>query len=345
MLALFPESRIDIEVKLDDVALTAAELQALNSLELRESVDRSAAVTLTFTDGDDQRLVGDRRFRVGAVVTVALGAPAKRTTSADVTRIRAELRPDGGTALTLEAYGRRLRLDRATRNRRWENMSDDAIAKMIAQEHHLDFRGASAPSVHERIDQIGQTDLEFLRDRAAALGLDLWVEERTLYFAPLESRDPVPVRIARDEVLGLESVLDVDELIDEVQVGWRDQVAGQQSLAVVSTPATIGPAATINDIPDGLSALLGPRSVWLDRVGASSEAEARTAAQIRLKQGRKGALVVTATCRGRPDLRIGTRVILDGRESIVPGELLVCDVVHTISSEAYQTNFTARRPA
>src|SRR5206468_11114826 len=69
-------------------------------------------------------------------------------------------------------------------SRTFEKRSDGEVAAILAKENQLEF-GPSGPEAsigQERIVQDNQTDLEFLLERAARIGYEVFVDDQTLYF-------------------------------------------------------------------------------------------------------------------------------------------------------------------
>ena len=91
----------------------------------------------------------------------------------------------GSSRVVIRAFNKLHRLTRGRKTRTFEKMTDSDIASRIAEENELGFgrdfmSEASRPQDH--VFQHNQTDLEFLRVRAARIGYHVWVDDSTLYF-------------------------------------------------------------------------------------------------------------------------------------------------------------------
>ncbi|MCI0408790.1 MAG: type IV secretion protein Rhs, partial [Acidobacteria bacterium] len=106
-----------------------------------------------------------------------------------------ELEPEFGAAAThmvVRAYDRLHRLSRGRHVRSFLNVTDGDLVQKIAQELGLKAQLGSTSQVHPYVFQNNETNLEFLRGRAAALGYALFVHEKTLHFdTPKSEGDPV----------------------------------------------------------------------------------------------------------------------------------------------------------
>jgi phage protein D len=95
----------------------------------------------------------------------------------------------------VRAFNRLHRLTRGRHSRTYEKRSDAEIAAEIARRAGLAF-GTSGPEAavgQERVFQHNQTDLEFLRERAARIGYDVFVDDLTLYFQRRRDSPAIPL--------------------------------------------------------------------------------------------------------------------------------------------------------
>lgn len=91
--------------------------------------------------------------------------------------------------IVVRAMNRLHRLLRKRKSRTFSNKSDVDILNEIAtdagmQVEALRSSGSSSRVVHKHVYQHNQTDLEFLRTRAARLGWHLWCVDKTIYYGP-----------------------------------------------------------------------------------------------------------------------------------------------------------------
>ena len=99
----------------------------------------------------------------------------------------------GASRVLVRALNRLHRLTRGRLSRTYEKRSDAEVATEIARKAGLEFgpTGPEAGVGYEHIVQHDQTDLEFLRDRAARIGYEVIVDDTTLYFQ--RHRDLPPI--------------------------------------------------------------------------------------------------------------------------------------------------------
>jgi len=104
-----------------------------------------------------------------------------------------ELEPDfaGQThRLIIRAFDRLHRLARGRYVRSFLNVSDGDLVQKIAREVGLQAKTGPASEVHPYVFQNNESNLAFLRGRAAALGYVLYADGKTLHFTEPAADDP-----------------------------------------------------------------------------------------------------------------------------------------------------------
>src|SRR5579859_8100841 len=86
-----------------------------------------------------------------------------------------------------------LRMTRRTRS--FSDISDSSLFNQIANDHGL-TPNVDLPSTNYKVlAQVNQSDLAFLRDRARAIGAELWMDGSNLYAKPRTSRTGAAVQL------------------------------------------------------------------------------------------------------------------------------------------------------
>ena len=146
-----------------------------------------------------------------------------------------ELEPDfgaGAQRLVLRAFDRMHRLSRGRGVRSFVNVTDGDLVRKIAQELGLRAEVGSTSQVHDYVFQNNETNLEFLRGRAAALGYLLFADGTTLHFAPPAADDsPVEVRWGETLLEFRPRMTTVSQVTGATVRGWdpatRQEIVGQ----------------------------------------------------------------------------------------------------------------------
>ena len=159
--------------------------------------------TLTGFDTATVTLRGRPRLKLpvagGSLEIDAVNTRARGTLfKGEIVGLEPSFDASGSATVIIRGMDRAHRLARNRHSRIFENKSDAEIAAGIAQQAGLAFgpSGAEAAIAHERVFQHNQTDLEFLRDRAARIGYEVFVDDRTLYFRRSPDRLPISLGCA-----------------------------------------------------------------------------------------------------------------------------------------------------
>jgi Bacteriophage probable baseplate hub protein len=97
--------------------------------------------------------------------------------------------PEGSPpVLTALAEDRMQDLRMTRRTRTFVDMSDADVINQIASDHGLTPSVSASGPTHKVLAQVAQSDLAFLRTRARALGIEVWVDGTTLNAKPRTGR-------------------------------------------------------------------------------------------------------------------------------------------------------------
>jgi len=244
--------------------------------------------------------------------------------------------------VTIRAFNRLHRLTRGRKSRTFENQSDADIAAAIATEAGLQF-GQTGPEAlvgHAQVFQHNQTDLEFLRERAARIGYDVFVDDSTLFF----SRPPdLPmIALGCDPTRGLSRVnltlfhprLSSANQVSSVVVRGFDPERREVEATATRRLIPLSPGGMKMNGPPGTLLDLGFVEALGGTDAAYGAANGTLAAVTRLDVSGEVA------ADGSAGLAIGARVSIDGVEQHFNGEYFVTKVTHRYnrgSSDSWHT--------
>jgi phage protein D len=165
-------------------------------------------------------------------------------------------RGDGENRVVIRAYGPLHLLLRGKKSRTFQKQSDAKIVQTIAGEYGLSPKcGTKVNITHNHVYQHNQTDLEFLRTRAARLGYSVWVEGTTLHFDKPDTSASANIKfeMAKEAIAGhhLKSFaprLSSSGIVKKVTVqGWdpekKDKIIGEATAASSKLGSTDAAAA------------------------------------------------------------------------------------------------------
>jgi phage protein D len=236
-----------------------------------------------------------------------------------------------------------LRMTRRTRS--FEDLSDEDLARRIAQDHGLTPRVGAAGPRHRHLAQVNQSDLAFLHERARAIDAELWVQDGTLHFEGRGAREAG--RVALNWGAGLrrfDVTADLAHQRTEVAAsGW--DVGAKQALRATAGAAVLG--AELGGDESGIAILqqsLGERRETLAHGAVASEAEARALAEAALRLAARRFVRGQGTAEPTPALRVGTALQLGGLGPLFDGRYVATGVHHRFcTAHGLRTDFEAER--
>ncbi|APR87703.1 Phage protein D [Minicystis rosea] len=340
-----------VRVKIDGADLPARVYADLLEVSVQDDVEAPSMFTLRLVTWDDDKLAiswaDDDRFAIGRAVEVSMGyagalAPVMK---GEIIALDLEMASGETPTLTVRGYDRRHRLLRGTKTRSFVKMKDSDIAAQIAREQKLSAQVVDSKVPHEYVLQHAQSDLDFLGQRAAAIGYEIVVEDRTLHFRPRAIRRKASISLSMEkDIIEFHPSMTAQNQVGSVDVrGWdpmkKQPIVGKaRSAQAVAMGSTLGPKAA--DKAFGQAAL----SVVDQAVATQGEADRIALGQ--LETAALGFIRGEGVCFGRTDVKAGIVVEITGLGKRFSGVYYVSSATHAYSSkDGYRTSFTVRRNA
>ncbi|HKE97538.1 MAG TPA: contractile injection system protein, VgrG/Pvc8 family [Actinomycetes bacterium] len=350
--ALPPSDVPDFTVKVNGASLSQAALGDVRTVTVEEDLEALSMFSLELYNWDDEALrvswSDSRQFALGGEVEIWLGFidDLHRVMVGEIASLEPAFTSEQPPMLTVRGYDHRHRMLRGRRTRSFLQMKDSAIASQIARAAGLRAQARDTKVIHPYVLQSNQSDLEFLRQRAGLIGYEVFVRDKVLYFQPPGHGAKAAVRLSLGEevteftprlsALGQEDQVDVrawdfkekKEIVGRARTGQESAAMGRATGPAAAKRAFGRAAASVVDEP------------------VRSKAAADQVALGRFDQQALAYVEGTATCDGRPQLRAGTVVDIDGAGKSFSGPYYVTSVTHTLSQDqGYQTSFNVRRNA
>jgi len=298
-------------------------------------------------------------------VEVLIGDDGTSVFKGEVVAIEPTYNASGENTCVIRAYNRLHRLLRGRNSKTYVQQSDQDIAGAIAGDHGLSPKCGSSPKIqHEHVYQHNQTDLEFLRLRAARLGFEVWVEDKDLYFdEPKKDKDSgIKARYGDAESSGREGELFLKyfaprmssaNIVHEVTVrGWdpekKEEIVGK----VTASSSKLGSKTGDSETKKGFTAA----KVFEVDTPIFSVDEAKAIAGARLAEHNMSFITGEGECRGDPRLKAGIVVTLtvntDDSSDPFNGKYMLTGVTHVYRNSSrggeeggYTTTFRVARDA
>jgi phage protein D len=325
----------------------------LISATVHEDVAAPSMFTLRLINWDMQRLrvtwADDDLFSEGDQVTVQMGYVDQLAPliTGEITGLEPEFVADEVPTLLVRGYDRRHRLMRSRNTRSFTQVKDSDIAAQIAATVGLTARVEDSGVTHSYVLQHNQTDLEFLQERAARIGYEVVVEDRTLFFRPHQhtSASLLTLRLDRDLIEFYPRLTTMSQVGQVTVRGWNPQEkqsiigqAGGGDQRGMMGGLTGGPAAS--------NSAFGSASAASVEQPVFSQAEADQIARGRFNEMALAYISGDGVAVGRTDLRAGTVVTIEGLGRRFSGQYYIGSATHSYSpQQGYRTAFTVRRNA
>lgn len=315
----------------------SAELPSMFTLEMVDSIGLNQVTTWI----DDENF-----FTIGNSVDVQLGYSDKVESliQGEITGIEPEFR-SGETKLTVRGYDGRHRLQRGRQTRTFLQQKDSDIASRIANEAGLTPQVEDSGTTHDYVFQPNQTDLDFLQDRARLINYEVVVEEKKLFFRPVNNAQSEIMTLSlADVLLEFYPRLVSGGQVSEVTLrGWspkdRKELVGRAKVG--DEASTMGGQSSGGEISD---AAFGTAVELISDQPVLSQTEADQIAKAKLNALSLKLITGDGVCWGRTDLRSGTVIKIDGVGDRFSGQYYVTSALHYFEPRrGYRTHFSVQR--
>lgn len=328
--------------KIGGVDASAEFMNDLLSVTVETSLHLPDVATLVL---HDPRLawIDDDRLAPGTTIAIAAkaGVGAQPLFEGEIVEIEPDFGP-GTHRLTVRAFDRLHRLAPGRHVRSFLNVSDGDLVRKIAQEVGLQAQVGPTSQIHPYVLQHAETNLEFLRGRAAMLGYLLFVRGKTLHCEP-PSAAGTPLELEWGVTLSaFHPRLTTVEQVNGVTVrGWnpddREEIVGQAERG--------RGAPQIGDSRDGGEVAraafgLDAQDLITNRT-VRSQAEADQLAQAAADRVAGHYIEAEGTCGGNPAIRAGAALHLGAVGKRFGGTYFVTSATHLYNgNEGYSTQFS-----
>jgi len=325
---------------------------ALLELRIEENVDGLYRCEASFgnwgpKNGENDFLYFDRQtLEFGKAFQVSLGTDV--LFDGKITALEGVFPQGNSPTITVLADDRFQDLRMTRRTRTFADMSDSAVVQQIAGDHGLTPDVSLSGPTHKVLAQLNQSDLAFLRERARALGAEVWVAGTTLAAKPRPSRGQggrPPTLTYGADLREVRVTADLAGQRTSVQVaGW--DVSGKTALKESATDSALGSEAAGADSGSTvLQAAFGDRKESVANAVPLTSDEARARAESVFRERARRFLVARGAAQTLGGLRVGATVKLEKLGPLFSGEFTLTEVQHLFDGEAgLRTQFAAERP-
>lgn len=263
----------------------------------------------------------------------------------EITAIETHFTSGSQAPMIIRGYDRSHRLHRGYHNRSFQKMSDTEIVRKIIQEVGIqEGKGTldNSGMIHDYVFQENQTNLEFLRERAARNGFELFMQNGELHFRQ-PKKDGSLEMTWQQNLTSFQVRVTSAEQVNEVEVrGWdykqKRAIVANRSKEKILTETDYGKGQTTSSAFQGKPN--SPKLIVVDQP-IETQKEADNIAQALFNEMCDEFVHADAQAQGNPSIRPGRVVTLKGMGKY-SGKYYITETHHTFSERVYKTAFSAR---
>ncbi|MHC5726879.1 MAG: VgrG-related protein, partial [Nostoc sp.] len=261
----------------------------------------------------------------------------------EITAIEVHFNDKSEAPIIVRGYDTSHRLHRGRQNRSFLNNTDSDIVRKIAQEVGIQLgKIDESGEVHEYVFQENQTNMEFLRERAARIGFELFIEEGQINFRKPEAQEAVELKWL-EQISSFSTRVTSAEQVSAVEVRSWDYT--QKSLITSTANSEKVITDTGNQKGSNSSNKFNisrpPKMTVVDKPVFSAK-EAEVMAQALCDELGGEFVYADAKAEGNPYIRPGRFVNLEKMGDRFSGKYYITETRHFYSQRVYTTEFSVR---
>jgi phage protein D len=262
----------------------------------------------------------------------------------EITAMEVQFNEKSEAPIIIRGYDISHRLHRGRHNRSFLNETDSDIVKKIASEVGIKIgKIDSSGEPHEYVFQENQTNMEFLRERAALIGFELYVQGDKINFCKPESQNSLALKWLVD-ISSFSTRITSAEQVSAVEVRSWDYTQKKLITSTANRERLITETGNKQGSSTSTKFNLNnkpPKMIVVDKPVFSAK-QADKMAQALCDELGGEFVYADAKAEGNPQIRPGRVVTLDGMGERFNGKYYVTETRHFYSQRVYTTNFSVR---
>ncbi|MBE9068781.1 VgrG-related protein [Leptolyngbya cf. ectocarpi LEGE 11479] len=350
-------------IKIDKEDAPDVILENILQVIIEESLHRPSMLTLVvrndYQPGDSKEEPWERQkpFQIGKIIKVGFSASVPKTEAdqkkteeipylfeGEITALETQFTEQTQAPIIVRAYDHSHRLHRGYHNRSFQNMTDSDVVEKIADEVGLEIdKLDDSGEPHDYIFQENQTNMAFLRQRAARIGFELFARDGKLNFREPKSEEPLELTWL-DDLRSFGVQVTSAEQVKSVEVRGWDYTTKEPIIATADEEKLLTEIESSEKSGTKASQAFEkpqePKRIVVDQpVFKRKEADAIAQAVCNEIGGQF--VQGDAMAEGNPEIRPGRTVKL---KELGPytGEYYITETRHTYINRVYDTEFSVR---
>jgi len=329
-----PTLKIDGDTAPDDI------LENILQVVVEESLHRPSLFTLVIRNDYQSGVTQDdpwqrqQHFQIGQTIAIGFIPSLQESETQSKSNQKSSKEPDKGeliqgeitaietqfseqtqAPIIIRGYDRSHRLHRGVHNRSFQNMTDSDVVKKIAEEVSIETDQIDdSGEPHDYLFQENQSNMAFLRSRAARIGFELFVRDGKLNFRRPQANDDPLKLVWLQDVRSFHARVTSTEQVQSVEVrGWdyttkTPIVSTAQREQLITETDQEKTGSETSTVFDGMHQ--PPKLIVCDRPMFKRK-EADAMAQALCDELGGEFVVADARAEGNPDIRPGLQVELE----------------------------------
>jgi len=288
-----------------------------------------------------------KKLKLGFTSSTTAAPPYKKKAQeylidGEITAIEVHFTNKSEAHIVVRGYDVSHRLHRGRHNRSFLNKTDSDIVRDIAREMKIQVgRMDSSGEAHDYVFQENQTNMEFLRERAARIGFELFIQDNKLNFHKPESKKSLSLKWL-DDINSFSTRVTSAEQVKSVEVRYWDY--SQKKLMTSTARNEKLVTETGNGKGSNISTKFEnqpPKMVVVDQPMFKPK-EAELMAQALCDELGGEFVYADAKAEGNPKIRPGRVIDLKGMGDRYSGKYYVTETRHFYRERVYTTEFSVR---
>ena len=327
----------DVKVSFDGTEIDASDVV---SIIVERDLDQPDMAVITLRNDHDKH-TKDRKPAQTVEIKAGgqnEGAPMASLFKGEIVAIEPTYKAHGDSRVVIRCFNKMHRMLRGKKSKTYQKQSDQDIVGAIVGSYGLSADSGSDPKItHDHIYQHNQTDLEFVRVRAARLGFRVWCEDTKLFFKKPDLSADSGIELKLEEpgehhLKAFHVRLSSANVLKKVTVrGWdpkkKEEIVGDASAA--SSP--LGSTNAVSASGD-----LGKSETYTVDHPIFSVDEAKAIAKSKLTENNLCYMTGEAECRGhgayKPSMVVKITIDADNSSNRFNGKYLITGVTHKWSA-------------
>lgn len=333
-----------IKILAAGAALTAAEIERLLECTVEQSIGAPDVITMRFTD-PDFKLADSSKFALGTEIEVKMAqgdeANPPTVTKCEVFSVEPNFTTGRAPETVVYAFHKMNRLQHGRKTRTFLDVKDSDVVSTLIQGAGLNSSIDATDTTYKYLVQWNQTDMEFLRERAARIGYLFHADQTSFYFEKWNiGGQPALVLSPDDNLTGFRPRLSLAQQVGDVKVrAWDPQAkAAIEGAATVDSDLNQGGTTTTGS--SAVASAYGQNVLTIVDPTAKDVSDAQAIATGYLAQLTREHTEAEADCPGDAKLRPGAIVQVKDVGARFSGKYMITTARHVLNSTGYGTTVT-----